>query len=124
MLWCQRNDWKVVFFEGKTGAPRTGIVDAIITRIRRCEPDGIEVRLVQLKSGAGGLTAAEVKRMKLAVENLSLDWVLCAFDGQTPHFVPDVPQSERTANQAVQPTGASRSARGVMRTSAAAGSGG
>jgi hypothetical protein len=121
--WCRQAGWKVIFFEGATGAARTGIVDAIIARIRRCEPDGIDVRLVQLKAGAGGLTAAEITRMKLAAENLSLDWLLCAFDGQNLHFLPDVPHAEGTANQAVQRTRASRFARGVMRTSPAAGSG-
>jgi hypothetical protein len=27
--WCRANSWKLLFFEGETGAPRTGIVDAI-----------------------------------------------------------------------------------------------
>jgi hypothetical protein len=49
--WCQENGWKVVFFESATGSPRTGVVDAVIVRIKPREPDAIEVRLVQLKSG-------------------------------------------------------------------------
>lgn len=62
--WCQENGWKVVFFEGPSGSPRTGIVDAVIVRIKPRDPDAIEVRLVQLKSGVAGLTGAEVARLK------------------------------------------------------------
>jgi hypothetical protein len=89
--WCQENGWKVVFFESATGSPRTGIVDAVIVRIKPREPDAIEVRLVQLKSGMGGLTGAEITRLKRAVNQLSTDWLLAAFDGQTLHLVPDIP---------------------------------
>jgi hypothetical protein len=55
--WCRSNGWKMLAFEGLEGDPRTGIVDAIIARIRPDNVDALEVRLVQLKSGAGGLTA-------------------------------------------------------------------
>jgi hypothetical protein len=89
--WCQENGWKVVFFESATGSRRTGIVDAVIVRIKPREPDAIEVRLVQLKSGVGGLTGAEITRLKRAVAQLSTDWLLAAFDGQTLHLVPDIP---------------------------------
>jgi len=93
--WCQDNGWKVVFFDGPTGAPRTGIVDAIIARIKPRSPDLIEVRLVQLKSGVGGLTGAEITRLKKAVINLTSDWLLAAFDGDTLHLVPDIPKPGR-----------------------------
>ncbi|MGH8510384.1 MAG: hypothetical protein ACREU8_03055 [Gammaproteobacteria bacterium] len=89
--WCQENGWKVVFFEGATGSPRTGIVDAVIVRIKPRDPDAIEVRLVQLKAGVGGLTGTEIARLKNAVSQLSTDWLLAAFDGQTLHLVPDIP---------------------------------
>ena len=39
----------------ETGPPRTGIVDALIAKIRPDDADGIDIRLVQLKSGSGGL---------------------------------------------------------------------
>jgi hypothetical protein len=42
--------WKVAFFEGATGAPRTGIIDAIAYR----NADLLDVRLVQLKAGVSG----------------------------------------------------------------------
>lgn len=91
--WCRENGWKVLFFEGATGAPRTGIVDAVMVRIKPRSSDSIEVRLVQLKSGAGGLTGAEIARLKKAVGSLSADWLLAAFDGEVLHLVPDVPQA-------------------------------
>lgn len=89
--WCHESGWKVVFFESATGSPRTGIVDAVIVRIKPRSPDAIEVRLVQLKAGVGGLTGAEIGRLKNAVGQLSTDWLLAAFDGQTLHLVPDIP---------------------------------
>jgi hypothetical protein len=122
VLWCQRNDWKVMFFEGKTGAPRSGIVDAIIARIRRGEPDGIDIRFVQLKSGASGLNASDMARLERAVANLSCKGLLAGFDGQTMHFLPEIADTKRTANKSVQRTGASRSAEDADRVSSAAGS--
>ena len=89
--WCEANGWRVVFFEGRTGAPRTGIVDAIIVRIRPGESDGLDVRLVQLKAGSGGLTGREITRIKRAVNTASLDWLAALFDGQTLQFLPEMP---------------------------------
>lgn len=93
--WCRANGWKAMFFEGDTGAPRTGVVDAIIARIRPDDADGIDLRLVQLKSGVGGLTAAEIARLKRALVSMSTDWVLAAFDGDALHMLPDVPTKQR-----------------------------
>lgn len=90
--WCHENGWKVIFFEGPTGAPRNGIVDAVITRIKPGQPDSIEIRLVQLKGGVGGLTGKEITRLKKAVGDLSADWLLAAFDGTMLHLVPDIPK--------------------------------
>jgi hypothetical protein len=89
--WCRANGWKVIFFEGETGAPRTGIVDAIIARIRPRQADAVEVRLVQLKSGSAGVTGREIARLKSAVKNLSPDWLLAAFDGEDLLFLPEIP---------------------------------
>jgi hypothetical protein len=90
--WCRENNWKVVFFEGATGAPRTGIVDAVMIRIKPRKPDSVEVRLVQLKAGVAGLSAAEIGRLKKAVGALSIDWLLAAYDGDTLHLLPDIPK--------------------------------
>jgi hypothetical protein len=91
LAWCRSHGWRVIFFEGLSGAPRTGIVDAVIARIRPRDADGIDIRLVQLKSGAGGLTGREITRIKQAVERTSQGWLLAAFDGQTLHFLPEIP---------------------------------
>jgi hypothetical protein len=61
-------------------------------RIKPSKADFIEVRLVQLKGGIAGLTAAEVTRLKKAVSSLSTDWLFVAYDGATLHLVPDVPK--------------------------------
>jgi hypothetical protein len=95
--WCNENNWKIVFFEGAGGAPRTGIVDAVMIRIKPSKSDSIEVRLVQLKAGVAGLKAAEVARLKNAVTTLSTDWPLAPHDGATLHLVPDVPKRGNTA---------------------------
>lgn len=109
-VWCRAHGWKVLFFEGESGAPRTGIVDAIIARIRRSDADGIDVRFVQLKSGAGGLTAREITRMKQAVERVSQDWLLAAFDGQTLHFLPEIPDDRGYPSAGANGPSARRSA--------------
>jgi hypothetical protein len=89
--WCERNGWQVVFFEGRSGAPRTGIVDAVILRIRPRSADTIDMRFVQLKSGAAGLTAGEMSRLTKAVSAATGGWLLAAFDGHDLHFLPQPP---------------------------------
>jgi hypothetical protein len=88
--WCKSNGWKILFFEGQSGAPRTGIVDALIARIASKDADALDIRLVQLKSGAGGLTGIEISRLKQALDKASINWLLAAFDGQVLHFLPEV----------------------------------
>jgi hypothetical protein len=36
--YCSENGWRAAFFEGETGAPRTGIIDAIISASPRVAP--------------------------------------------------------------------------------------
>jgi len=93
--WCKDNGWKVVFFEGTASHPRTGIVDAVMTRIKPSNQDLVEIQLVQLKSGLGGLTGAEIRRLKNAVSSLSKNWVLAAFDGETLHLAQPVPERKK-----------------------------
>jgi hypothetical protein len=90
--WCKDNNWKVLFFEGPTGAPRTGIVDAIIARIKPGNADAVEIRLVQLKAGSAGLSASEIGRLNDALKLLSSNWLLAAFDGKKLYLVPDIPK--------------------------------
>ena len=54
--YCEAHKWRVAFFEGKSGAPRTGIIDAIIFRISKQNADVLDLRLVQLKGGNAGVS--------------------------------------------------------------------
>lgn len=88
--WCRANGWKILFFEGNSGAPRTGIVDAIIARISSFDADLIDVHFVQLKSGSSGLSADEALRMKQATKKVSIDWIAALYDGKDIHFLPEL----------------------------------
>src|SRR4029077_6433798 len=67
--YCQEHGWKIAFFEGATGAPRTGIIDAIMFRLGRKNADMLDVRLIQLKGGKAGVSAREVTRLKKAASD-------------------------------------------------------
>jgi len=87
--YCRMHGWRVAFFEGKTGAPRTGIIDAIIYRLGRHDPDAMELRLIQLKGGKAGITANEIRRLKGAPDKVG--YLVAAFDGKNFHCLPDTP---------------------------------
>jgi len=36
--------WRIAFFEGKTGSPRTGIIDAVAFRLDRKNADVLDLR--------------------------------------------------------------------------------
>jgi hypothetical protein len=57
----EKRGWRVAFFEGKTGSPRTGIIDAVAFRLGRKNADQLELRLVQLKGGRAGARLAQRK---------------------------------------------------------------
>lgn len=88
-LYCQKNGWKIAFFEGATGSPRTGIVDAIAFRLGRRNADLIDVRLIQLKGGKAGVSGTEIARLKKAAKNATVGWQIAAFDGESLHLLPD-----------------------------------
>ena len=81
--------WKAVFFEGKSGSPRTGIIDAIAFKLGRKNADALEVRLIQLKGGHSGVSGPEIARLKKASTEAKVSWLLAAFDGETLHVLPD-----------------------------------
>ncbi len=90
--YCEAHKWRVAFFEGKTGAPRTGIIDAIIFRISKQNADVLDLRLVQLKGGRAGVSGAEIARLKKASEAVVVNWLIAAFDGESLHLVPEPEQ--------------------------------
>jgi hypothetical protein len=89
-LYCERHGWRVAFFEGSTGSPRTGIIDAIAYRLGRRNADLLDVRLVQLKGGKAGVSGAEIARLKNAAAAATVNWLIAAFDGETLHLLPDL----------------------------------
>lgn len=93
-IYCQGHGWKIAFFEGATGAPRTGIIDAVMFRFGRKNADALDVRLIQLKGGKAGLSGPEIARLKKAVDAASVKWLIAAFDGEELHVVPDDPRFE------------------------------
>lgn len=92
-VYCNEHGWRLAFFEGATGAPRTGIIDAIIFRVGRSDPDVLDLRLVQLKGGKAGVSGAEIARLKKASEAVRVNWLLAAFDGESLHLLPDEPKN-------------------------------
>jgi hypothetical protein len=92
-VYCEETGWHVAFFEGKTGAPRTGIIDAVAFRLRQKNADALEVRLIQLKGGNAGVSGREIARLKKAVDEASISWMIAAFDGQDLQTIPGVSAS-------------------------------
>jgi hypothetical protein len=86
--WAQRHGWRVVFLDALSGHPRTGIVDAVLVRVRPRSRDQIDIRLVQLKSGVAGLTGREFERLCSAVEQISVEGLAALFDGTTVFSAP------------------------------------
>ncbi len=88
-LYCKDNGWKLAFFEGATGSPRTGIIDAIAFCLGRKNADLLDVRLIQLKGGKAGVSGPEIARLKKAAAGATVGWLIAAFDGESLHLVPD-----------------------------------
>jgi hypothetical protein len=88
-IYGEKKGWKIAFFEGKTGAPRTGIIDAVAFRLARGKADKLELRLIQLKGGRAGVTGKEIGRLKNAALGASVTWLIAAFDGETLQLVPE-----------------------------------
>ncbi|MDQ6651911.1 MAG: hypothetical protein M3Y84_04115 [Acidobacteriota bacterium] len=87
--YCEEEGWRVAFFEGATGAPRTGIIDAIAFRLGKGKPDLLDLRLIQLKGGKAGVSGAEIARLKKAAAGVTVKWMIAAFDGDALHLVPE-----------------------------------
>lgn len=95
--------WRVAFFEGKTGSPRTGIIDAVAFRLDRKDSDLLDLRLVQLKGGHAGISGPEIARLKKAAASVVVKWLIAEFDGETLHILPDdpnVPDKPRVKSRA------------------------
>jgi hypothetical protein len=89
-VYCEKHGWRVAFVEGATGAPRTGIIDAVMFRISPKNADLLDIRLVQLKGGRPGISGREIARLKYAAKVASVNWLVAAFDGESLHVLPDM----------------------------------
>ncbi len=89
--YCKERGWRLAFFEGPTGAPRTGIIDAIAYRLGKQNPDEMDLRLIQLKGGKAGVNAEEIGRLKEAADALKVKYLIAEFDAKakTLHLLPD-----------------------------------
>jgi hypothetical protein len=92
-LHFEAKGWRVAFFEGATGSPRTGIIDAVAFRLDRKDSDTLDLRLVQLKGGHAGISGAEIGRLKKAAGAVAVKWLIAEFDGETLHMLPDDPNT-------------------------------
>ena len=95
-LYLKERGWRVAFFEGKTRAPRTGIIDAIAYRLGRKQPDRLDLRLIQLKGGKAGISAREIARLKKAAAEVKVEWLIAAYDPdeKSLQFLPDEPTTQ------------------------------
>lgn len=86
--WAKDHGWRVVFLDALSGNPRTGIVDAVLLRVRPRAKDQIDIRLVQLKSGVAGLTGTEFDRLCSAVEQVSVEGLAALCSGSMVFTMP------------------------------------
>ena len=91
MTYCEEHGWKLAFFEGITGSPQTGIIDAIAYRLGRKNPDALDLRLIQLKGGKAGVSGPEIARLKKAAAAIIVSWLIAAYDGDALQFLPGEP---------------------------------
>jgi hypothetical protein len=89
LVYCEKHGWRVALVEGATGAPRTGIIDAVMFRISPKNADLLDIRLVQLKGGEAGISGREIARLKNAVSDATVNWLVAAFDGESLHLLPN-----------------------------------
>jgi hypothetical protein len=88
-IYCQEHRFKIAVFEGATGAPRTGIIDAIAFRLGRTNADALDIRLIQLKGGNAGISGPEIALLKKAASGAIVKWLIAALDGEVLHVVPE-----------------------------------
>jgi hypothetical protein len=100
--WAKNHGWRVVYLDAPSGNPRTGIVDAVLLRVRPRAKDQIDIRLVQLKSGVAGLTGSEFERLCSAVEHVNVEG-LAAFCNGKAVFTAPVSRLVVTAVQRLRP---------------------
>ena len=90
----KKQGWRVAFFEGNAGTPRTGIIDAVAFRLGRKNADLLELWLVQLKGGRADVSGPEIARLVKAADAVTVKPLIAAFDGETLQILlPDEPDA-------------------------------
>jgi hypothetical protein len=85
--WAKTFGFKIVFLDAASGYPRTGIIDALLFRIRPRSRDRLDLYLVQLKGGSSGFKAAEMARLTEAASAVSATPLVILHDGEELHFL-------------------------------------
>jgi hypothetical protein len=95
--WAKEAKFRLVFLDAESGNPRTGIVDAVLIRIRPKSADQLDLYVVQLKGGSAGLKPAEMKRLKGAAAAVEAKSLVVLHDGKTLQFLEPTSGEAHTA---------------------------
>jgi hypothetical protein len=90
--------FRIVFLDAASGYPRTGIVDALLFRIKPQAADEIELFVVQLKGGGSGFKPTEMTRLANAASAIKTTPLIILHHDQELHFLGGEP-SFTTAKQ-------------------------
>jgi hypothetical protein len=103
-IWAQSNGHHCLFLDAPSGNPRTGIVDALLIRIGKSDPDILEIQLVQLKGGGAGMTPLERTRLMEASRSVRLGAAVAMWDREnmSVDFLASAPTPGASAKPAVQ----------------------
>jgi len=85
--WARESGFRVMSLDAASGHPRTGIADAVLSRIKPKAADQVELSLVQLKGGASGFTAREMARLERASAAVKAVPLIILHDAGKLHFL-------------------------------------
>jgi len=85
--WAAESGFRIVFLDALSGHPRTGIVDALLFRIKPRSADQIELYIVQLKGGGSGFKPAEMTRLTKAAASIKATPLIILHHDEELHFL-------------------------------------
>lgn len=85
--WATKFGFRIVFLDAASGYPRTGIVDALLFRIKPRSADQLELFVVQLKGGGSGLKPMEMTRLAKAATSIKATPLIILHHDQELHFL-------------------------------------
>ena len=98
--WAKESGFGLVFLDARSGHPRTGIIDAVLVRIKPRASDELELYAVQLKGGKAGFSAAEGSRLRAAARAIKAAPLVALHDGQQIQFLD--PSSLHTSRKTIK----------------------